>query len=591
MSRRPWNSVRSAPEIRVRVERLIATARLVFSIGALAAIVTGPTAARLDSPGFELLVAYVGFSVAVSVLIQVVPRYLLAADLFIHLVDVAWAVALTGVASGTGSSSLVVFALSLFAAAARWGLAPALVTGVVAVALNVVDASRGPFGPSTGIESMRVVIVGISPLVVASMLGVLASQHRMFRAETSAAGRVLAAITGQASFSDSLRTFMDECMGHVESRQALLAVELQATQGLYLWKATRPKGAGQTTLALEDLAPEDRQIYFAPAPREVVVWQAQRKGNGALSARALGADAFDRPVRLQGGFAAPILERHGVSSALAADARVLGEWRARLIVLAPTVVAPSDLYLFRALVGRVSSGLYHKYLVGRVRSHVSASARARLARELHDGLLQSLIGLEMDIDVLRRQAIAAPVPEAKLRQVQNQLRQHIADVRDSMLQLRVSEMRGTDVLRVIAVLVDRLRRECGVDVHLVSDISQLDCTPRTCKHLAHVVQEAFSNIRKHSGARSVSVTLTQREDAGCLIIEDDGRGFRFKGRLTLEQLEAADLGPQVIKERVRAMGGRLTVESRPGEGARIELYWPRSTHVYGQPLGQKRISV
>ena len=82
-------------------------------------------------------------------------------------------------------------------------------------------------------------------------------------------------------------------------------------------------------------------------------------------------------------------------------------------------------------------------------------------------------------------------------------------------------------------------------------------------------------MRKHSGARSVSLTLTQSDHAGRLVIEDDGRGFRFRGRLTLEQLEASDLGPGVIKERVRAIGGRLSIESRPGSGTRMELEWPR----------------
>ena len=110
-------------------------------------------------------------------------------------------------------------------------------------------------------------------------------------------------------------------------------------------------------------------------------------------------------------------------------------------------------------------------------------------------------------------------------------------------------------------------------------------------HLARIVQEALSNIRKHSGARSVTVTLKQDDHAGCLVIEDDGRGFRFKGCLTLEQLEATDLGPAVIKERVRAMGGHLTIESHPGEGARLELQWPRATHVYGEDVRRESLSL
>ena len=72
--------------------------------------------------------------------------------------------------------------------------------------------------------------------------------------------------------------------------------------------------------------------------------------------------------------------------------------------------------------------------------------------------------------------------------------------------------------------------------------------------------------------------MTETAGGGRLVIEDDGRGFGFKGTLTLEQLEASDLGPAVIKERVRAMGGRLAIDSNPGAGVRIDVEWPKGAH-------------
>jgi signal transduction histidine kinase len=58
------------------------------------------------------------------------------------------------------------------------------------------------------------------------------------------------------------------------------------------------------------------------------------------------------------------------------------------------------------------------------------------------------------------------------------------------------------------------------------------------------------------------------------VVDDDGRGFDFSGRLSQEELDAARKGPVIIKERVRAIGGELSIESAPGRGARLEITFP-----------------
>ena len=132
------------------------------------------------------------------------------------------------------------------------------------------------------------------------------------------------------------------------------------------------------------------------------------------------------------------------------------------------------------------------------------------------------------------------------------------------------------------------RIECGVffrlfqvrriDVRVTAGGSVISCTPRNCEHLARIVQEALTNVRKHSRARSVTIEVTSTEDRGRIKITDDGQGFRFKGRFTLAQLDARDLGPTGIKERVRAMRSQLIIESTAGSGASIEIEWPQVTH-------------
>jgi signal transduction histidine kinase len=86
-------------------------------------------------------------------------------------------------------------------------------------------------------------------------------------------------------------------------------------------------------------------------------------------------------------------------------------------------------------------------------------------------------------------------------------------------------------------------------------------------------------VRKHSGASHVVITLCEaNEGQHKLLIADDGEGFGFRSRVTQTQLDASHRGPGVIKERVRLIGGELTIDSSPGHGARLEITIPDKSH-------------
>jgi signal transduction histidine kinase len=97
----------------------------------------------------------------------------------------------------------------------------------------------------------------------------------------------------------------------------------------------------------------------------------------------------------------------------------------------------------------------------------------------------------------------------------------------------------------------------------------------TCRELARIAQEALVNVRKHSGAKQVVVQLLQEEGGWQLVVEDDGAGFPFSGRISQSELEATGRAPAIIRERVRLIQADLTIESKPGKGSRIEVYVPQ----------------
>jgi signal transduction histidine kinase len=234
-----------------------------------------------------------------------------------------------------------------------------------------------------------------------------------------------------------------------------------------------------------------------------------------------------------------------------------------------------ELRFAQNVVRQVAPALYSVYLLRRFRSRVGAIERARVARELHDTAIQSLISIEMQVDVLRRRQSSPEETAAELDRIQGLLRQEVLNLRELMQSLRPVDIGPQQFLDFIAQLVERFRRDTGVSVHFVSELQEVTLPANTCRELARIVQEGLVNIRKHSGASSALVRFGAQSGLWKLVIDDDGRGFPFAGRFSLADLDAFRRGPTVMKERVRAIGGDMVLESTPGHGSRLEITVPQ----------------
>jgi signal transduction histidine kinase len=124
--------------------------------------------------------------------------------------------------------------------------------------------------------------------------------------------------------------------------------------------------------------------------------------------------------------------------------------------------------------------------------------------------------------------------------------------------------------------VERFRRETGISAEFTTDLKRVQLPQKACRELARIVQESLVNVRKHSGAHHVLVRLAERGGVLQLTVEDDGHGFPFSGTLSEADLDAVGKGPAVIRERVRLLAGELTIESNPGQGARLVVRIPEA---------------
>jgi signal transduction histidine kinase len=406
------------------------------------------------------------------------------------------------------------------------------------------------------------------------LLGYLAEQEKRLRTEVAAAARILARAQAATGLRETLRVILDEVLTLFGGRKALLAVQQEGAAQAFLWEA-KPGGH----LSNSNLDASQQQAYFPPFAASA--WYAVRQGDGRTDSpfdvTSVGDDGQRLPLAHR--FTVEQLASiHSFHSVLAVAFRVGIQWSGWLLLLDAAKGPPPILQirLLRHLVDQLAPAVHSAYLTARLRSQVGAAERARVAREIHDGAIQSLCTAELHLEALRRQAGSAAASD-ELNRMQQLLHQEVLNLRELTERMKPLEIGSADLLDSLAERVEKFRRETGIAAWFMCDLEDVALPSRTCRELARILQEALVNVRKHSEAHHVLVRFALDNGRFKLVVDDDGRGFSFSGRLSLGELDAARAGPLVIKERVRAIGADLTIESAPGRGARLEVSLPQSS--------------
>jgi signal transduction histidine kinase len=125
-------------------------------------------------------------------------------------------------------------------------------------------------------------------------------------------------------------------------------------------------------------------------------------------------------------------------------------------------------------------------------------------------------------------------------------------------------------------LIDRLRRATGLEVEtsVVLDESQIE--ESVGSNLYRIVQEAFTNIVKHSKCSAVSVEMDLADSRLAMVIKDNGQGFDMED-VNRREIEQRGMGIFIMTERVKAMGGKLHIVSEPSRGTELQVEVPLIT--------------
>ena len=213
-------------------------------------------------------------------------------------------------------------------------------------------------------------------------------------------------------------------------------------------------------------------------------------------------------------------------------------------------------------------------LVRRQRLQLDAQEeeRARIAGELHDGVLQHLSAVTLNLGALKYKIPPDSPAKEELARAQGKLVEIGRDIRDLSHELHSATLQQAGLARALSAYCEEFGAARGIPVSCAADEVGTALAPGAALALYRIAQEALGNVAKHANAKRVQVRLERADRAVRLTVSDDGRGFDPAG-----SGESGGVGLANMRARVRALDGRLEIESQPGRGTTIRAELPVRT--------------
>jgi PAS domain S-box-containing protein len=200
---------------------------------------------------------------------------------------------------------------------------------------------------------------------------------------------------------------------------------------------------------------------------------------------------------------------------------------------------------------------------------VQEAERRALTMELHDRVGQNLTGLSINLQNMKAllSAEMAKRLATKFDDAQILVEDTARQIRDIMAELYLPELEDYGLAIALETYAERAASRGNLE--LITDLPDLAPPPLPSDvriALFRAAQEAISNVLKHASATQLEVSLEERDGRIRLRVEDDGQGFDPN---TVSQKEAQTWGLKIMRERVESIGGKVQIESEPGEGTRV----------------------
>ena len=559
-------------------ERVLATVRVVLALSSLLLLRLDPAQAFPYDLAQAFLFLYLAHAIGLFVVLHLRDKISSRFSLIAHAGDIVWPAIISLFGSGASNPFFLYFIFALLAAAFRWGMRETALTTIAVIATMALDALARAHTPLLAIVgepsltnfAMRSVYV----VIFSFLIGYISESEKRRAAEALSVSLISSKVRIEAGLKGTVQTVMHELLALFGSRELLVITREAEGRVVMLWRAERAPSNGSVVFTWRQLDDSEQQEYLCVMGEDSAgaVWRNQNT-TSSLTLDKNGVRTREQRCYL----AARFVGEHPFEVLLACAISIAPDVSARVLIFDPGLGgrAETQLRFLQDLANLVAPSVYNVYLLRRLRSRAAAVERARVSRELHDGVVQSLHAIAFRLYALRtRSTISIADREQELLEVQQLVQSEAANVRHLIHQLEPLDFDPRHLVDFLAGMVTRYRQDTGIGAQFVCDVAQVSLPPATCREIAGILREALANVRRHSAAQNVLVRLARQRGGWMLIVEDDGRGFEFSGRLSHAELEESRRGPLVIKQRVRAIEGELTIISRAGQGARLEIKIP-----------------
>jgi signal transduction histidine kinase len=199
--------------------------------------------------------------------------------------------------------------------------------------------------------------------------------------------------------------------------------------------------------------------------------------------------------------------------------------------------------------------------------------RSRISRDLHDGIGQLLTALKIQLELLEREAKTFPEILSRVESARELSETALAEVRQLSHLLRPQMLDELGLESTLRWLARTFQKRTGIAVEVVFEGAESRGNPDVETLVYRIVQEALTNVAKHSGASAATVTLRREPDRLSVRVEDRGAGFRPQEALSGRD-EEHGFGVRAMRDRVEFVLGRFSLRSAPGEGTAVEAEIP-----------------
>lgn len=553
---------------RSRVERIIGLGRVAFAVFAFLAIWLDPAQpAKHAGDTYLLLFLYVVYALIAALVSWRTDTPAANWGVVTHVTDLTVFSLLMYLTEGPTSPFFVFFTFALLAATLRWQWRGTLATGAAAlVVLLALGGLAGKTLSGPAFELNRLIIRSIYLAVAAAMLTFLGAHQESIRRE------LWRLSTGPFGLLQGSEAPIREVVGYVggvfgaprvvmawsEGEEPWLNLASWSAEGFEEWR--EPPGSYDPLVA-ERLAEVGFLCWDAGDQRATVMY-----GQGGDFWRCHG-------VPLHPGLRARFQIRSVLALRLASQSM-----EGRLFVLDKPGPTTDDLLIGEVVAGQVEARMDQHDLLRKLQEAAANDERVRVARDLHDGVLQSLTATALQLKALG--GLVGKDPQAASRQLhemqgalldaQRDLRAFIQQLKPGLARVKTPDFELSGELRSLA---EGLARRWTLEVACSVDPPDARVSGALAQEISWIIGEGAANAKKHGRSSAIEVKVEARNGRVAISIGDDGRGFPFRGYHDHAALARDNLGPRTLRERVAALGGGLAIDSSPA-GARLEITLP-----------------